>query len=98
MGKSIDRRTFVGAMGALGALSVAGAALGGQPTAAVAAESAFPAPGKGKPVEASVDPKTGDVTVNGEAETRRGHHLSAVDLDEVDAPWGKAAAIVGSAS
>lgn len=64
MGKSIDRRTFVGAMGALGALSVAGAALGGQPTAAVAAESAFPAPGKGKPVEASVDPKTGDVTVN----------------------------------
>ena len=60
----IDRRTFVGAMGALGALSVAGAALGSQPRAAVAAESAFPAPAKGKPVEASVDPKTGDVTVN----------------------------------
>ena len=42
--------------------------------------------------------QAGDVTVNGEAETRRGHHLSAGDLVEVDAPWGKAAAIVGSAS
>ena len=39
-----------------------------------------------------------DVTVNGEVETRRGHHLSAGDLVEVDAPWGKASAIVGSAS
>ena len=38
--------------------------------------------------------QAGDVTVNGEVEPRRGHHLSA----EVDAPWGKAAAIVGSAS
>ena len=28
----------------------------------------------------------GDVTVNGEVETRRGHHLSAGDLVEVDAP------------
>ena len=40
----------------------------------------------------------GDVTVNGEVETRRGHHLSAGDLVEVDAPWGRAAAIVGTAS
>ena len=40
----------------------------------------------------------GDVTVNGEVETRRGHHLSADDLVEVDAPWGRAAAIVGTAS
>ena len=39
-----------------------------------------------------------DVTVNGEVETRRGHHLSVGDLVEVDAPWGRAAAIVGSAS
>ena len=39
--------------------------------------------------------QAGDVTVNGEVETR---HLSAGDLVEVDAPWGKAAAIVGSAS
>ena len=40
----------------------------------------------------------GDVSVNGVRETRRGHHLSAGDLVEVDAPWGRAAAIVGSAS
>ena len=33
--------------------------------------------------------QAGDVTVNGEVETRRGHHLSAGDLVEVDAPWGK---------
>lgn len=30
--------------------------------------------------------QAGDVTVNGEVETRRGHHLSAGDLVEVDAP------------
>ena len=40
----------------------------------------------------------GDVTVNGEVETRRGHHLSPGELVEVDAPWGRAAAIVGTAS
>ena len=39
--------------------------------------------------------QAGDVTVNGEVETRRGHHLSVGDLD---APWGRAAAVVGSAS
>lgn len=63
-GRSINRRTFVGAMCALGGLSVAGASLGMQPDAAVAAESAFPTPKTGKPVEAKVDPKTGEVTVN----------------------------------
>ena len=31
----------------------------------------------------------GDVSVNGVRETRRGHHLSAGDLVEVDAPWGR---------
>ncbi|WP_270297544.1 hypothetical protein [Eggerthella sinensis] len=31
---------------------------------AVAAESAFPPPRTGKPIEAKVDPKTGDVSVN----------------------------------
>ena len=63
-GRSINRRTFVGAMCALGGLSVAGASLGVQPEAAVAAESAFPKPKTGRPVEAKVDPKTGEVTVN----------------------------------
>ena len=63
-GRSIDRRTFVGAMCALGVASAAGVSLGSQPQAAVAAESEFPAPQTGKPVEAKVDPKSGDVTVN----------------------------------
>lgn len=40
----------------------------------------------------------GDVRVNGAMEVRRGRRLSPGDLVEVDAPWGKAAAIVGSAS
>ncbi len=61
---NMDRRTFVEAMGALGALSLAGASLGAHPTVAVAAETAFPEPGTGKPIEARIDPKTGDVTVN----------------------------------
>lgn len=42
--------------------------------------------------------QAGDVSVNGEVETRRGHHLNPGDLVEVDAPWGRAAAIVGAAS
>ena len=41
---NMDRRTFVGALGALGALSVAGAGAGALPSVAVAAESEFPAP------------------------------------------------------
>ena len=61
---NMDRRTFVEALGALGALSIAGVGIGSQPSVAVAAESAFPPPQTGKPVEAKVDPKTGDVSVN----------------------------------
>lgn len=61
---SIDRRTFACAMGALGAISVAGGVLGFQPSGAIAQESAFPVPKKGKPVEASVDVETGEVSVN----------------------------------
>ena len=61
---NMDRRTFVEALGALGALSIAGVSAGSPPSVAVAAESAFPAPRTGKPVEAKVDPKTGDVSVN----------------------------------
>lgn len=41
--------------------------------------------------------QSGDVRVNGQVETRRGHHLHAGDLVEVDAPWGRGGAIVGSA-
>lgn len=60
----LTRRTFLGAMGALGALSVAGAGVGAQASSAYAATEAFPAPKKGKPIEADVDLTTGDVTVN----------------------------------
>ena len=42
--------------------------------------------------------QAGDVSVNGEVETRRGHHLNPGDLVEGDAPLGRAAAIVGAAS
>ena len=42
--------------------------------------------------------RSGDVSVNGEVETRRGHHLSEGDVVEVDAPWGRASAIVGGSS
>ena len=48
--------------------------------------------------EAKVRIQGGEVKVNGEVETRRGHHLNPGDLVEVDAPWGRAAAIVGAAS
>lgn len=52
------------AVGGLGALSVAGIGLPAQADAAFADNAAFPAPKHGQPVEAKVDPKTGDVTVN----------------------------------
>ena len=61
---NIDRRTFVGALGALGALSIGGIHASSQPSVAIAADTEFPAPKKGKPIEASVDPKTGDVSIN----------------------------------
>ena len=61
---NINRRTFVKAAAAVGALSVAGVGLSGQANRALAADTEFPAPKHGQPIEAKVDPKTGDVTVN----------------------------------
>ena len=61
---NINRRTFVKAAAAVGALSVAGVGLSGQANRALAADTKFPAPKHGQPIEAKVDPKTGDVTVN----------------------------------
>ncbi|MEI3230809.1 MAG: hypothetical protein V8S24_05890 [Gordonibacter pamelaeae] len=46
---NMDRRTFVEALGALGALSIAGVGIGSQPSVAVAAESAFPPPQPASP-------------------------------------------------
>ena len=59
----ISRRSFVSAMCALGAAAAIGES-GVRPNVAVAAETEFSEPAVGNPVEASVDVKTGDVTVN----------------------------------
>ena len=62
----MSRRSFLAAMGAAGALSVAGVGISGQSHKALAADADFAAPatGHGQPLEASVDPKTGDVNIN----------------------------------
>ncbi len=55
---NLDRRTFVKASAALGALSIAGAGAVAKPaTLAVAAE--YPEQRHGQPAEATVDAKTG---------------------------------------
>ena len=61
---NLDRRSFLKAAGGLGALSVAGAGLAAPDRRAFADEPAFPEQKHGNPVEATIDPKTGDVTVN----------------------------------
>ena len=61
---TIGRRGFLKTMGALGALSVAGVGLTGAGKEAFAEDVAFPKPAQGQPIEASVDVKTGSVTVN----------------------------------
>lgn len=62
--RTIDRRGFVKAMGALGALSVTGAGLAAQDDRAFAADADFPDQKAGQPLEAKVDLATGKVTVN----------------------------------
>lgn len=62
--KSVDRRSFVKAMGALGALSVTGVGLSAQNARAFAADAEFPEIKSGQPIEAKVDTSTGKVTVN----------------------------------
>ena len=62
--RSIDRRSFVAAMGAIGALSIAGTGLPAQADRAFAQDATFPDPKIGQPVEAKVDISTGEVTVN----------------------------------
>lgn len=44
--------------------------------------------------EARIAVHSGDVTVNGEVETRRGHRLVDGDLVEVDLPTGALGAVV----
>lgn len=44
--------------------------------------------------EARIAVQSGDVVVNGETETRRGHRLADGDVVVVDLPTGKAGAVV----
>lgn len=61
---NLDRRTFMKAVAAAGALSVVGVGLQGQDNKALAEGTDFPESKHGQPIEASVDPSTGEVTVN----------------------------------
>lgn len=47
--------------------------------------------------EARIAVQSGDVTVNGEVETRRGHHLADGDVVLVDLPAGPRGAVVAAA-
>ena len=46
--------------------------------------------------EARVAVQSGDVTVNGEVETRRGHHLTDGDVVVLDLPAGAVGAVVST--
>ena len=46
--------------------------------------------------EARITIQSGDVRVNGEVETRRGHHLAAGDVVEVELPAQAAGAVVAA--
>lgn len=75
---NLDRRTFVKAAGSLGALSVAGMAFGASSNAhqAFAVDAQYPEQRHGKPLEAQVDPKTGEVTINEDVIIRYGACLA----------------------
>lgn len=98
--RSIDRRAFVGALGALGTLAMAGAGLGVQPAAAVTADSAFPKPKHGQPIEAKVDPKTGEVTVNEDVVVRYsscvGCYSSCGNRVKIDRETGRVLGVGGN--
>ena len=62
--KSMDRSSFLAGVGAVGALAAAGGVASSLPQSAVASDTEFPAMPTGKPVEARIDRKTGEVKVN----------------------------------
>lgn len=70
--ENISRRSFLAAAGCASALSVVGVGLPGQQAAALADDASPAAPGGAHtlPVEATVDPKTGEVEVNDEVIVR----------------------------
>lgn len=61
---NISRRSFMKAAGGLGVLSIAGVGLSLQSGKALADDAVFPERMPGNPIEARVDPKTGEVEVN----------------------------------
>ena len=70
--ENISRRSFLAAAGCASALSVVGVGLPGQQAAALADDASPAAPDGAHtlPVEATVDPKTGEVEVNDEVIVR----------------------------
>lgn len=90
------RRQFVAGMGALGALSAMGVA----PCLSVAEETEFPAPQTGKPVEAKVDPVTGDVTVNEDVVVRNincvGCYIACGNRIKLDRETGRILGVGGN--
>lgn len=46
--------------------------------------------------EARIAIQSGDVRLNGEVETRRGHYLTVGDVVDVDHPSGRVGAVVGT--
>ena len=98
--KYLTRRQFSQAMGALGALSVAGVGLGSKASAGLADEAEFPAPTTGKPIEAKVDPTTGDVTVNPDVLVRYsscvGCYSACGNRVHIDRATGKAFSVGGN--
>ena len=97
---TLNRRQFVATMGALGALSVAGVGLGSSASEGLADDAAFPAPQIGKPVEARVDTKTGEVTVNEDVMVRNltcvGCYQSCGNRIKVDRATGRMVGVGGN--
>ena len=96
----MTRRQFAQAAAALGALSVAGLGLGSQAPAALADDAEFPVPTSGKPIEAKVDPKTGEVTVNPDVMVRYsscvGCYSSCGNRVKVDRETGRILGVGGN--
>ena len=96
----MNRRQFVQAMGTVGALSVAGASLGSLPTKGLADDAEFPKPQIGKPVEATVDPTTGDITVNEDVIVRNsgcvGCYQSCGNRIKIDRETGRMLGVGGN--
>ena len=98
----MDRRQFVQAMGTVGALSVAGAGLGALPTVGLADDAEFPKAQTGKPVEATVDPATGDIKVNEDVIVRNsgcvGCYQSCGNRIKIDRETGRMLGVGGNPS